>query len=473
MLSKTISARGSLNPEGIAWAILVALCVLAGFGAIALGGTKSGLALALLVAFGPLAVYAGLRAPMVFPFGLFLVLVPFDNLLAFSSFGTLTKLLGLVSGVAFIFHFLLTRRYVNPDRAAYSWLPFLVVAVASFGWAIDPARGLDYLLSMVEFVGLYMIVAFLPMDRRTLGSVVAAITAGGAIAGAYGAYLFRSGVNVEWGRLFITVGGSAIDPNHFGAALILPLALALTALVEAKRLPVRMFAVVCAILIGAGIFVSGSRGAMLAAAITVTYMIVRSHKRLLLSGIVLGGACVGIAAFAKAVSRFNEIAATGGAGRLGIWRVAAVAFERRPFAGAGLGNFSIAYNDSFLSVPAFASMKIVEGAHWTIAPHNNLVWVGVELGTIGVIALLYAWWMQFRSMRLIVPRSDLYPLRVAVEAAIIGQFVEGLTIGTLTYKYLWVAFMLAMMVRNAAVLEGGKERESIVSPVLQTATRGR
>ena len=171
------------------------------------------------------------------------------------------------------------------------------------------------------------------------------------------------------------------------------------------------------------------------------------------------------------LARFNEIADTGGAGRLGIWRVALVAFSRHPILGAGAGNFSIAYNDAFLSVPAFSAMKIVEAAHFTIAPHNNLVWIGVELGAVGLVAFLYAWWKQFRALRVVPERSDLYPLRVAIEGAIIGQFVCGFFLGTLIYKYLWLAFMLAMIVRNAELDKGGLARENVVSPVLQTAAR--
>lgn len=471
MLSDVARSRVS-DPNVRATALLIVLCLATAWGAVALAGTKTGVVLALICALGPVAVYGAITAPMLFPFALFLVLVPFDNLLSLPSFGTLTKLIGLMCAAAFAVRLMRSRRYVVPDRAVLAWIPFLLLAVSSLAWAIDPSKGVSNILTLTEFVGLYVLVSFMPMDRRTLAMIVTAIIIGGALAGAYGGYLFHAGNDVSHGRLFVNDGTSAIDPNHFGAALVVPLILALTVFVESTKLKIRAFALSMAVLIALGVFISGSRGALLACAISIGYMVLRSRKRLVLGGLVLAGAGVGLAAFGNIINRFNQIAATGGAGRLGIWKVSFVAFERHPFLGSGFGNFPLAYNDAFLSVPAFASMKIVEGAHWTIAPHNNVVWVAVELGALGVIALLYAWWMQFRAVRIIPPTSDLYPLRVAAEAALIGQFVQGLTIGTLTYKYLWLAFMLAMIVRNAGLVQGGqKERENVVSPVLQTATR--
>src|ERR1700729_3073411 len=53
-------------------------------------------AIAALIA--PLALYAALRWPLESLFGLYVMLVPFDNLLNTGSLGTLTKLLGIVTG---------------------------------------------------------------------------------------------------------------------------------------------------------------------------------------------------------------------------------------------------------------------------------------------------------------------------------------------------------------------------------------
>jgi O-antigen ligase len=338
---------------------------------------------------------------------------------------------------------------------------------------MDPMDGITNVLSLFELFALYALLSFTPVDRKTLGVVITAVMVGGVLAGGYGTYLFHKGVMVSQdARLMVRTTDGAIDPNHFAAALLLPFALALMAFVEARRIVIRGFAIGAVAFIGLGILLAGSRGALVSAAVMLVYMIWRSRKRMLLTGLAIAGGGIGLAAFGQHImERFNTIAESGGAGRLGIWKVAAVAFSRHPLLGAGAGNFQNAYNDAFLSVPAFASMRIVEGAHWNIAPHSNIIWVGVELGILGLAALIYAWWMQFRSLQSIGASSELYPLRIALEAALIGLFVAGLFLGTLTYKYLWLTFMLAMIVRNAELVKGGSPREGVVSPVLQTAAR--
>ncbi len=474
MLSNTLRLRALSQPGPRVTAFIIVLFLLCAWGAIALGGTKTGIALALLAAFGPIALYAAFTAPIVFPFTLYLVLVPFDNLLTIDAFGTMTKLLGLASAGAIALRMLLMRRHVVPDKAILSWLPLLLLSLVSLSWATDSVAAITQVGALLSLFALYALLSFTPIDRKSLGIIIVAIIIGGIIASAYGAYLFHAGQGLtSEDRLVIRAGdeGRKIDPNHFAASLLVPLALAVTAFVEAKRLSLRVFSVAAIALIGIGILVSGSRGGVVSSAVVLGVLIWRSRKRMMIIGLALAGGGLGLAAFSNVIARFALIGATQGSGRLAIWRVGAVAFSRHPIFGWGAGNFSVGYNDAFLSVPAFASMKIVEGAHFTIAPHNNLLWVAVELGAAGLIAFLYAWWMQLRALRTIPERSDLYPLRIAVEAAIIGQFVCGLFLGTLVYKYLWLAFMLAMIVRNAELEKGGVQRENVVSPILQTAAR--
>ncbi len=473
MLSSTLRARSFASPGVRIWAILVALCVTCAWGAVALAGTKTGLALALIVALGPVAFYAALTAPIIFPFSLFLVMIPFDNLLVIGPFGTLTRVLGLACAAALAVKLLLSRRYVLADKAVLAWIPFLLISIASVTWAMDTDKALTFVGTLLQLFALYALVSFMPIDRKTLGIVITAIIVGGVLAGVYGAYLFHNGQGVSAdGRLFINTGTQRIDPNHFAASLLVPFALALTAFLEARGFAFRTFAITALVLIAGGLLVSGSRGGIVSSLVVMAYLFAHSgrRKQLILIGITVAGCAVAVAAFGTIFMRFSQIVATGGAGRLGIWKVSAVAFMHHPLLGAGVGNFSNSYDQAYLTVPAF-TMRILEGAYWNIAPHNDIVWVAVELGTLGIITLTYAWWMQYRSVRGITSSSDLYPLRIAVEAAVLAQFVDGLFLGTLTYKYLWLAFMLAMIVRNAELDKGGPQREGVVSPVLQTATR--
>ena len=58
----------------------------------------------------PVVIYLALRWPLASAFGLYVLLVPFDNLLNTGSFGTMTKLLGMVAGAALLLYVVRQRR---------------------------------------------------------------------------------------------------------------------------------------------------------------------------------------------------------------------------------------------------------------------------------------------------------------------------------------------------------------------------
>ena len=93
--------------------------------------------------------------------------------------------------------------------------------------------------------------------------------------------------------------------------------------------------------------------------------------------------------------------------------------------------------------------QIWASATWHRAPHNLLVGTGVELGIIGLVLLLAAWGCQFNMLRKILPNEPEYPMRVALEATVIGTFIAALFLDVMIFKYVWLTFMLMALVRNA------------------------
>lgn len=424
-------------------AIVLLACVTAA-GAIALAGTKTGMALALLASLGPLAAYGALTAPLLFPFCAFVLLVPFDNLLQFSAFGTVTKLLAIVSGVAIAFWQLRTKRFVIPDRALFYWIAFYVWAVCSLIWALDPQYAMQHVLTLAELLILFAAASMMPIESRTLVIVVGTVVASATIASLYGIYLFHGGNDVSVnGRLFIRSDESVIDPNQFAAALILPFTLALMAVAAAKGTFTRILAFASSVAIAGGIAVAGSRGALLGIALAFCYLFIRSRNRLVLGIIGFGGLGAALVAYANVLTRFSTAGATGGAGRTDIWRVGLSAFRMHPIAGWGFSNFPLAYDRAFLNV--YESYY----TRWTRAPHNIIVEISVELGIIGIVLLGLAAFKQFRALRFIAPASRLYSLRLALEAGMIGLACASLFLDMLVTKYLWLALILVMFTRNA------------------------
>lgn len=422
-----------------AWIAVACAALLAALALIALSGTKTGIALTIAAIGGPLAVYSTAFAPLVFPFGAYVVLVPFDDILRLPAFGTATKLIAVASAAAFLLQLLRTRSLAIPNKAILWWIAFYGWMSLSVLWALDQDWAIQRLTTPWLLFGLYVLVAILPAGRRTLWFIVALAIAGGVVAAAYGTYLFRSGIDVtSAGRLFIIEDSGQIDPNHFAAALLLPLSLSLMLLFRAR--PVWRVPLLGLILLEmAGVVVSGSRGAMVAVGVLFAYWLFRSGRRVALLGIAAAASVPFFLLRSAIADRFSTALASGGAGRLSIWQVGFAAFKHNWLFGAGYGNFPLAYDRFFFDV---FQQKF---AYWDRVAHDLPLSVGVELGVIGLILLAGAWYGQFRMLTNVSRDSDLFDLRIALEAAMIGLLVASLFLDIMAYKYTWLTFMLVAL----------------------------
>lgn len=430
-------------------ACVVAAGAIAALAITQLAGTKTGLALAIAAIGGPAMAYIAIFAPLTFPFGLYVLAIPFDNLLELTAFGTLTKLMAIASGAALLFYMVRTRRAVPPPRALLIWCALYAWAAATTFWAINQTSVFDILPTSVELLILYAAVSILPADRQAIRWVALATVVGGVAAAAYGAYLFHNPANVYYGsRLRITTETSAIDPNHFAAAMLLPIALCVSGVLSERKL-IPFAANLAALgMLFLGVTLSQSRGAVLAITAMLTYFLIRSSRgRLRLLAIM--GATAATALLLRSQtdlwSRFGTALSTGGAGRTSIWRVGLVALKSHWLVGAGYNNFPFAYDQAYLQTPH----QMWSMADWHRAPHNLLIGTSVELGIIGLLLLLVAWFAQFRMLRDIGAADPDYPIRVALEAAVLGTFVAALFLDVMIFKYVWLTFMLMALVRNA------------------------
>ena len=170
------------------------------------------------------------RAPLAagFSFGLYVLLVPFDNLLNTGSFGTVTKLLGIVAG-AFLMMWILARRNVLPYRARRRFL----ARSASGCWRArsGPSTRGSALPMMPTYGGLlllYAVVSMIPISPAQFRLLCSLVVAGSRLRGG----LRRQHVlprpdfaQESPARLIIEIGSDEIDPNHFSDALIFPAAI--------------------------------------------------------------------------------------------------------------------------------------------------------------------------------------------------------------------------------------------------------
>jgi O-antigen ligase len=437
------TARQRLGPV-LAGVALALLGVIASVAVTLLSGTKTGAVLALVSIGGPVLGYAAIIAPLVFPFTMYVVLVPFDNVLNFSSFGTVTKLLAALSGAAIIFYMLRTRRIVRPHPALFLWVGVILWSATTAFWAIDTKSVFDLLPTALGLLVLYAAISILPTDRNVVQWVSLAAIAGGLAAAAYGTYLFRNGIEVSHGdRLWISNDTSYIDPNHFAAALLLPIALTIGITLYARKRIIMAAALVTLLIMLEGVAITGSRGALLGIAAMLAYFVIRSDRRIWLTVATVPTVVLALVLQPTLITRFATALSSGGSGRTDIWSVGWAAFKQHWLLGAGYNNFAFAYDDVYLQAHQ------VHYAYWHRAPHDLLVQSAVELGVIGLGLLLWAWWVQFRMLD-IVPQSDSdYPIRLALEATMIGTFVAALFLDVMVMKYIWLTFTVIAIVRNA------------------------
>jgi hypothetical protein len=198
----------------------------------------------------------------------------------------------------------------------------------------------------------------------------------------------------------------------------------------------------------AGVFISATRSAIIAFGLMCIYlMVMYPQGRKQIIGIVVTGFLASLA-MPSVWLRFMDPSQGAGNGRYAIWSVGWRAFQQHWLAGAGAGDFRAAYQAAFLGMYQNGPIPpLIQDAH------NMLVSTSVELGVIGIVLLLVAWYFQFRAASVIPPSSSLFDLRLGVEAGVIGLCFIALTLDVLYFKYLWIGFMIAVLVRNAYVCQ--------------------
>jgi hypothetical protein len=436
------SPRHAFSPLVLVLAVVV-LSLAAAY--LLAGGSKKDIALALAVAAGPVLLYLAIKRPFIFPFGLYAVLVPFNHLSVVKDLGTMTKLAGILASAALIFYVVRTKRWVRPPRVFFAWLAFVTWICATVLWAVNPDGSLYVIGILIQLFALFAVTSVVEVSAQELRIVLVLVAVGGIAAAFYGGKLFLAGAQTASNRLFLesAVQGESIDPNHFSASLLLPIALVLVYALLAHGVFRKLAAYAGLGVLLLGIYASGSRGALVATAAIVVAILWRTRRWLELAGVVATGAVLGLAVNTSTWTRFSTDAS--GSGRTSIWLIGAHAFAQRPLFGWGIGNFADAYDQWVLRLYSPIFQK------WGRAPHDFVLMTAVELGIVGLALLVWVIVEQARTMRHIGPQDELYAVRVALESALVGLLIVSFFLDTLYWKYTWLVFTAVVLARSASL----------------------
>lgn len=398
-------------------------------------------------------LYFFIRSPVIFPFGIYAALLPFDSVLSLGAIGTLTRYFGIASIVAFLANRLILAqgRFFKPPSVVWGWVIFLFLATLSSLWALSPESTFRGLFTIVGLFLIYLCAGMYPFEKREVEILKGLIILGGSLAAAYTIFLYVQGVTYGASiRASVVLGEERmVDPNQLATSLILPLILSLEWMTRPNSFQ-KGWAFVSIVVVFSAILFTGSRGGVLSAAIAMLVFIWRTRKRLPRRSVIGAGLVIATVVAVLVLVflpqdllerfTFEAVLSNEGAGRFSIWKIGINCFLNKPFLGYGYENFAYAYDLLYSQVPISYDTGIHRPAH------NIYLQIFVEMGIIGGFLLLAVFLQHWRLVHRL-SRGD--PASAAVEAILIGVLAAGLTLGNLYLKYFWLAFSLILVLANA------------------------
>jgi O-antigen ligase len=326
----------------------------------------------------------------IFGFFSFLELLELGSVISVGKLGGVLLALGWLAVLA-------TRHERHRDFfAVHPWMSitigaFLGWSLLSAGWAAEPAAAFGatgrYALDTI----LFLIVFTAIRARRDVVTVAVAFVAGAVAATLYGLAHLNS---VVYGY---RLTGAGLDPNELAAALVAGVTLSGALFISARKSPGLRLAVATALAFClAGIFLTVSRGGMVALAITLVAAIVLSGRWRLptvaATVLIAATAFVYFGAIASPQARERIGALTQGEsrvpdGRITIWKVGWRMVEAQPIAGVGAGNFPTSAKDYLLQPGVLTRSDQILIAKPQPA-HNTYLGILAELGVVGLALFL-------------------------------------------------------------------------------------
>jgi O-antigen ligase len=271
---------------------------------------------------------------------------------------------------------------------AYVLALFVGFSALSLTWAESASAGTTPLMRYTLNVILFLIVFTAVRTPRAFMLTLGAYVAGAGFAAAYGVAVPQDVAYYDIAR----VGGDVYDANELASVLVPGAILALALAVTLNRAPMlRLLAVAAAVLCVAGVFLSLSRGGLIAfgAALMVALVVAgrwRAHALVLAVLIAVSAfTYYGFFASQDAVDRVTTFE-EGGTGRADLWTIGWRMVEDKPVGGIGVGNFQTSSVHYLLEPGVIRRDEFVVDTPYVV--HNTYLQVLTELGAIGLALFL-------------------------------------------------------------------------------------
>ncbi|MEM3071800.1 MAG: O-antigen ligase family protein [Candidatus Anstonellales archaeon] len=387
--------------------------------------------------------------PVLF-FALYAILIPFDNVIWLTKeWGTVTKYLGIMTALAILAdRIVVGRGHLNrPPYGSLLWLLFGILAIFSLIWSIDQDATKQGLITLIGLIIVLFIVTLQPWELKHLRMIERSIIVGGIIVSIIAIYIFFKDIFYPSSeRLSLVLGKRLVDPNHLGASLILPISFALS--LSLRRGKILFFNLTAFFLMVITVILTGSRGVLAGLSIVLLYKYWRIKKEFFTTILFILIVALAIIFIPRILSPYLKerysleiIFSSQAAGRFPLWKAALSAFWKKPILGWGYACFS----------------KLTGGTLYYLkgqVAHNIYLQALSELGIVGLFFLIYSLFMTYRTSSKNARKNNFYE---SVTAALLGIAVVSISLGTLNYKYFWLANMLALSMSKTSCDENETE----------------
>jgi len=363
--------------------------------------------------------------------------IPWENVVEFSSLGTLSRVVGLGVGALWIVAVLATDRVRAPSPAVAAAFLFVVWGVVSLFWTVDVDATVARSITYIQLMLLVYVVWDLVLDREQFSRAVGAYLLGSWVTLGVLFYQAASFGLTGWDERF-TIGTFQPDDLGLVLALCIPIA-AYVAVNDPPRFrPVMRFLgalYVPAAL--AGILLSGSRAALAAALPGVIYAGICWLRRavgrraltigVLLAAVVVTAPLIPTVTLQRVTTVSNDPIEGFLNGRGIVWREAYATFQAHPVIGVGSGAFR-----------AKDAGRVARNSAGKVA-HDFTLQFWAELGLIG--------WALFMTMLVLlllsIARQPRW-LRGLWLSTVLTWVIGASFYNFADRKQTWVLFALAM-----------------------------
>ncbi|HEX5533620.1 MAG TPA: O-antigen ligase family protein [Actinomycetales bacterium] len=388
---------------------------------------------------------AGFRAPMQVLLPLYALTVPLGSTFSVPGlppeFGSGSSLVGLtLTGALAVRLLLIPSSRQLPGLPTGVWLSLLALAVCSTVWSISTATTVTALQVLTSLVLLYGLVAMSQAGLAVRKRLELALVTGGVAVSLWGILQTLTNSLPTSEASGPRFGRDLLGPNHTAAALLLPLAIALSRLEWARTARGRVAYGASVAALVAAITLSGSRGGLVGAGMTFLVFAVfsRRPRLLLLSGAVVA-AVVGGVIVADPGGIGSRQLREGSSGRTDIWQVGLTACRRDCPLGTGWGTFGVVYERTQSSVP---TAKVLRRGT-TYEPHNIFLLLAIEAGVTGLVLLLAGLVLTARQAWKLPAHLRAPPL-----AALAGLVTSGFFLSNFEFKYFWMTLIYVTVVNT-------------------------